>query len=87
MTTANSRITSQGQVSVPAEIRRRLGLGPGAILEWREVDGEIVVRRAGRYSTADVRAVLFPDGRSPGPKAVDVKAALKEHARRRHARR
>jgi AbrB family looped-hinge helix DNA binding protein len=87
MTTASSRLTSQGQISVPAEIRRKLGLGPGAVLEWREVDGEIVVRRAGRYTTADVHAALFPDGLPAGRKPVDVKAALKEYARRRHARR
>lgn len=85
MTSASSRLTSQGQVSVPAEIRRKLGLAPGAILEWRDVDGEIVVRRAGRYTTADIRAALFPRGLPAGKGPVDVKAALKAHARRRHA--
>ncbi len=87
MVTANSRLTAQGQISVPAEIRRKLG--PGAVLEWHEVDGEIVVRRAGRYTSADIRKALFPQGVPEGVPAaqgpVDTKAALRAHARRRHA--
>lgn len=85
MATANSRLTAQGQISVPAEIRRKLGLGPGAVLEWHEVDGEIVVRRAGRFTSADIRRVLFPQGMPAGQSPVDTKAALRAHARRRHA--
>ncbi|MBL8199892.1 MAG: AbrB/MazE/SpoVT family DNA-binding domain-containing protein [Chromatiales bacterium] len=87
MVTANSRLTAQGQISVPAEIRRKLGLGPGAVLEWREVEGEVVVRRAGRYTSADIRRALFPKGLPAGRGPVDTKAALREHARQRHARR
>jgi AbrB family looped-hinge helix DNA binding protein len=85
MVTANSRLTAQGQISVPAEIRRKLGLGPGAVLEWHEVDGEIVVRRAGRYTSADIRKALFPQGVPAAQGPVDTKAALRAHARRRHA--
>ena len=85
MATANSRLTAQGQISVPAEIRRKLGLGPGALLEWHEVDGEIVVRRAGRFTSADIRRALFPRGVPAGQGPVDTKAALRAHARRRHA--
>jgi len=85
MATANSRLTAQGQISVPAEIRRKLGLGPGALLEWHEVDGEIVVRRAGRFTSADIRRALFPQGVPAGQGPVDTKAALRAHARRRHA--
>ena len=29
MTLAHSKLTAQGQISVPAEIRRKLGIGPG----------------------------------------------------------
>jgi AbrB family looped-hinge helix DNA binding protein len=37
---AQSKITAQGQISVPADVRRKLGLGPGSILEWQE-EGEV----------------------------------------------
>jgi len=85
MATVNSRLTAQGQISVPAEIRRKLGVGPGAVLEWHEIDGAIVVRRAGRFTSADIRRALFPRGRPSGQPPVDTKAALRSHARRRHA--
>jgi AbrB family looped-hinge helix DNA binding protein len=35
------RITSNGRVTIPAEIRNRLGLHPGSVVEF-EVDGEAV---------------------------------------------
>ena len=53
-----SKLTSQGQVSVPAAVRRQLGLGPGAILEWVEEDGRIIVRRAVHHDSAAVHGAL-----------------------------
>ena len=87
MVTANSRLTAQGQISVPAEIRRKLGLGPGAVLEWHEVDGEVIVRRAGRYSSEEIHDALFA-GRSGKPKTpVTTAEGIRQYVRRRHARR
>jgi AbrB family looped-hinge helix DNA binding protein len=84
---ARSRLTSQGQVSVPSEVRRRLGIAPGSILEWDEDGGQIVVRRAGRYTSEDVHRTLFPEG---PPKARTLEAlteGIREHMRTKHARR
>ena len=84
---AHSKLTAQGQVSVPAAIRRRLGIGPGAVLEWDEDGGAIVVRRAGRYSSEDVHRALFPK-RAPKAKTLEqLKDGIRRHARKRHARR
>jgi len=62
MTLARSKITAQGQISVPAEVRRKLGIGPGSVLEWNEEGEKIVVRRSARYNWEDVHRALFPDG-------------------------
>ena len=62
MAIAQSRLTTQGQISIPAEIRRRLGIGPGAVLEWDQVGEQIVVRRAGRFTSEDIHRALFPQG-------------------------
>ena len=43
MAIAHSRLTAQGQISVPAAIRRKLGVGPGSTLEWHEEGEKIVV--------------------------------------------
>jgi AbrB family looped-hinge helix DNA binding protein len=87
MKLAQSRVTAQGQVSVPAEVRRKLGLAPGAILEWDEEGDLIVVRRAHRHTSSEIHAVLFPEG-PPEPRSlVELKEGVREHMRRRHARR
>jgi AbrB family looped-hinge helix DNA binding protein len=86
MSSLQSKVTAQGQVSVPAEVRRQLGVGPGSVLIWEERDGEFVVRRAGKSSSADIHTALFSgDAATPG-KATEVKAGIRQYIRRRHAR-
>ncbi len=86
MSIALSRLTAQGQISVPAEIRKKLGVGPGSVLEWDEQNGQVLVRRAGRYTSDEVHRALFPqEVLKRGP--VDVKAAVRKYIRKRHARR
>lgn len=85
MAIAHSRVTAQGQISVPAEVRKRLGVGPGSVLEWEEKGGELVVRRAGKYSSADIHAAVFPRG-APRPKSSkDLKEGIRQRVRKRHA--
>ena len=85
MPIAQSKLTAQGQISVPAEVRKKLGLRPGSVLEWDENDGEVVVRRAGHYTSAQIHEVLF--GASLTRKAkVDVKEGIRKYIRQRHAR-
>lgn len=85
MANSISRITAQGQVSVPADVRRKLGLGPGSALEWEERGGHYVVRKAGRFSSTDVHDALF-GSTPPTGESADVKAGIRAYIRRRHAR-
>jgi AbrB family looped-hinge helix DNA binding protein len=86
MTIAQSKVTAQGQISVPAEVRKKLGIGPGSVLEWHEQDGQVVVRRAGRFSSGDLHEALFAAGKPKAKRASDVKDAIRKYIRRRHAR-
>ena len=87
MALAQSKLTAQGQISVPAEVRKKLGLGPGSVLEWSEEGEKIVVRKAGKYSSEDIHRALFPK-RKPKPRTLDdLKAAVAQHVREKHARR
>src|SRR5439155_404 len=70
MTLARSKVTTQGQISVPVEIRRNLGIAPGSVLEWVEDDNKIVVRRAGAFNSQDIHRVLFGT-RTPKTRSVD----------------
>lgn len=84
MVLAKSKITKQGQVSVPSEVRKELGVGPGEFLEWDKVNGQVVVRRAGRYTFADVRKALFPEG-PPKPHTLEeLKEGIADYMREKH---
>ena len=86
MALAQSKLTAQGQVSVPAEVRRKLGIGPGSVLEWDEDGERVVVRRVGRYSSEEVHRSLFPA--APQPKTLaELKDGVRRDVRRRRARR
>jgi len=85
MTIAQSKVTAQGQISVPAEVRKKLGIGPGSVLEWYEQDGAVVVRRAGRFTSSDVHQALFPKEIPKGTQVLDVKDAIRRYIRKRHA--
>lgn len=85
MALAHSKLTAQGQISVPATVRRRLGVGPGSVLEW-EAEGErIVVRRAGRFSSQDIHKALFV--KAPKKRTLsELKEGPRRYVRARHAR-
>ena len=87
MPLAQSKVTAQGQTSVPLEVRRKLGIGPGSVLEWDE-DGEtVIVRRAGRYTSEDVHRALFSQGVTTPRTLEELKEGIDRHIRKRHARR
>jgi len=87
MKLATSRITSQGQVSIPVEVRRRLGLVPGTTIQWESEGDTLMVRRVGKHTLADVRKALFPEG-PPAPRDLeDLKKGIEDYVRSRHARR
>lgn len=84
MAIARSKLTAKGQISVPAEVRKRLGVGPGSIIEWDDSGDQVIVRCVGAHSSADVHAALFATEK---PKSTgDVKAGIRKHLRRKHAR-
>jgi AbrB family looped-hinge helix DNA binding protein len=88
MLQAQSKLTSQGQVSVPAAIRQLLNLTPGAVLEWSEEGGRVTVSRAVRHSTAEVHAALFGDAAQPAVNAktlTELKQGIRQHMKQRHA--
>ena len=86
MAIGHSKVTSQGQISVPAEVRKRLGVGPGSTLAWDEEGDRIVVRRSGLVSSEDIHRALFAE-RQPKPKSLkQLKEGLRDYTRKRHAR-
>ena len=85
MVIAKSKLTAQGQISVPAEVRRKLGLGPGSILEWDEDDEKVVVRKAGLYTFDDIHKRLFPEGKPPRKSLKELKKGIEDYMFDHHA--
>jgi AbrB family looped-hinge helix DNA binding protein len=91
MKIAQSRLTSQGQISVPAEVRKRLQLVPGEAIEWEELEsGDIVVRPASKLTWQQVRDRLAKLGprppRRPAVTIGEMKSAAAAGASERYAR-
>jgi AbrB family looped-hinge helix DNA binding protein len=86
MPLAHSKLTAQGQISVPARVRQKLGVGPGSVLEWDDEDGRIVVRKAGRFTSEEIHRALF--GRPAKPRTLaQLRDGIRRSVRRRRARR
>jgi len=80
-----SKVTSQGQISIPASMRRKFGIGPGASLAWKTENDRLTVRRIGAHTCAEIHAALFAD--KPACKTLAaLKAGIVAHIRSRHAR-
>lgn len=88
MQKVHTKLTSQGQVSVPAAVRHFLHLMPGSVLVWQQEGDRIVVERAKRRSTDDVHQALFPEGSSAvgAPRTLaELKQGIRQRVQRRHA--
>ena len=85
MPLAQSKLTAQGQISVPVEVRKKLGVGPGSVLEWDEEGSKVVVRRAGKYGWDDVQKALFPEGAPKTRTLEELKQGRRLYVQRKHA--
>lgn len=85
MALAQSKVTAQGQISIPAEVRKRLAVVPGSVLEWDARGEDVVVRRAAKFTSESIHRAIF--ARPPMPRrAAELKAGIARHLRDKHAR-
>jgi len=64
-----SKVTEDNQVSVPAEIREKLGVGPGSVLEWEEEGDKVVVRSRKPFTFEDIHRAIFKT--PPEPRTIE----------------
>jgi AbrB family looped-hinge helix DNA binding protein len=84
MAITHSKLTARGQISVPANVRRKLRIGPGSVLEWDDDGEQVVVRRVGRYTSEDVHRSLFPTPAKPKTLG-ELKDGVRRHVRLKSA--
>ncbi len=80
-----SKVTAQGRTTIPAEIRRKHGIGPGSVLEWH-IEGDAVVVRKARYTSWDIHRALFPK-RPRAHSLEELKEGIADYIREKHGRR
>ena len=82
-----SKLTSQGRVSIPAAVRSALGVKPGATILWTIEPQGVRVTGEKKYTTEDIHKVLFPKGYVGKPKTdAQIKAARGAGAVERYLR-
>jgi antitoxin PrlF len=86
MSSLRTKITAQGQISIPADVRRKLGVGPGSVLEWEDAGDNVIVRRAGRFSSEDIHKAVFGTSTPVSRSLDELKEGIRRHARNRYAR-
>jgi antitoxin PrlF len=84
MAIAHSKLTAQGQISVPVDVRKKLGIGPGSVIEWDEEGDKVVVRRSGKYTFKDIHRALFPEGPPKRKSLKDLKRGIEQYIIEQH---
>lgn len=81
METYPIRISSKGQVIIPAEIRKRNGLVTGTRATWTENQGQLILTPVSAQRLKQIRGILKP---RPGePSAFEGLFEERERERRR----
>jgi bifunctional DNA-binding transcriptional regulator/antitoxin component of YhaV-PrlF toxin-antitoxin module len=84
MSIAQSRITAQGQVSIPVSVMRQFGLAPGEVINWETLEGHLIIEKAGQYSLSDVQSVLKLPKALPKSE-TELREGIKARTRAKHA--
>lgn len=58
-----AKLSSKNQITVPAEVRQLLGIGPGDRIAFEICDGEVSVSAAPQLTVDDLRGVVPALGR------------------------
>jgi AbrB family looped-hinge helix DNA binding protein len=70
------KITTKGQVTIPAEVRERLGLLPNTEVEIVVEGGQAVLRKLRRSRRRGAKVIAHLRGRSTVPMSTDEILAL-----------
>ena len=77
-------LTSKGQITLPKEIRDRLGLDAGAMLDFQLLPDDTITARAVKPNARSIRGLL----KSPHSKALTLEQmdeGIARHLRDKHA--
>ena len=67
---AIAKITSKGQITLPLEVRKRLGIGPGDVVEFTEENGTFTLTKKVAESPFDRYLGFLKDQQGCDPDQV-----------------
>jgi antitoxin PrlF len=73
---SNATVTSKGQVTIPAEIRRSMNLVAGQQVVFTRLSDGTTVMRAKTRSAHDIKGMLKPKGRTRKVAIKDMNIGL-----------
>ncbi len=59
-----AKVAERGQVTIPKDLRRKLGLSPGTVLDFEEVGGKLIAVKVQPRSPVDAVFGTLGRGRS-----------------------
>lgn len=77
-------LTSKGQITLPKEIRDRLGLDAGAMLDFKILPDNTIMARQVLPDARRIRGLLKSPHATP-PTVVQMDEAVSQHLRAKHA--
>ncbi len=77
-------LTSKGQITLPKEIRDRLGLDAGAMLDFQILPDNTIMARQVLPDARRIRGLLKSPHVTP-PTVVQMDEAVSQHLRAKHA--
>jgi len=78
-----SKITTKGRTTIPAEVRQYLKLGAGDRIGYELADGKVTI--VARKKSADFAGALYQPGREP-VRVEAMKLAIREDVAERYER-
>lgn len=81
-----SEIDSEGFTTLPPEVQRKLGVGPGSTLTWIEDGDRWIVRPKGKYTSKDIHKALFPDGPPKRRTIEEMDEGIRRYMREKYSR-
>lgn len=77
-------LTSKGQITLPKEIRDRLGLDAGSLLDFQLLDDDTITVRQVKPDARRIRGLLKSPHVTP-PSVAQLDEAVSRHLREKHA--
>ncbi len=83
---ARSKVSAEGQITIPADVIKKLGIVPGSSLDWDVKDGEIVLRLTKRYTSKEIHEAVFGSRKFKRQTVGQMDEGIREYIRKKHAR-